>query len=107
MQRTGLEANFSTRSGVTVSPESQNGSPDIERILLADVECAKKHVLMTRAEHGPGGKPRSRARNSAEAHTTAGSELLMAVERLSWFRLNGSIPEDLKAKYHPDALAPA
>jgi len=91
---------FSTLSSVTLPPELQDGSPDVERILLANVERAKKHVQITRRQ------PALRSRNSSAAHTTADRGLLAAIERLSWFRLNGTIPDDLRGKSGPDMLAP-
>jgi hypothetical protein len=60
--------------------------PVHERVLVADVERAKKRVQIARNQTSTGN------------HANACRELLTAIERLHWFLIDGTIPADLKEK---------
>jgi hypothetical protein len=71
---------FATEAG------SGRSIPVLERVLIADVERAKKRVQIARDQ------------TSTDNHAKACRELLTAIERLHWFLIDGTVPAELKEK---------
>jgi hypothetical protein len=76
------------RSSAQFATEACSGRsiPVLERVLVADVERAKKRVQIARNQ------------TSTDNHANACRKLLTAIERLHWFLIDGTIPADLKEK---------
>lgn len=77
------------RSSSQIATEANNGRsiPVLECVLIADVERAKKRVQIARNQ------------TSTDNHAKACRELLAAIERLHWFLIDGTVPEDLTEKF--------
>jgi hypothetical protein len=54
-----------------------------EQVLRLEVECARKQLQATRKA------------NPATAHMRAWRELLVAIEKLHWYLITGTVPECL------------